>query len=263
MSYPFYNPGAFPPPPPTHTPNGRAYRDPNNLGNSVVLERDRDRLSWKSLIRSRICEDDGLCGVQTVQLFVVPDEEKFDPNAYQGNYRNNLIARVNLGRGGGPAYVDMDLRLGVQASFISESLQVDVRFLEIDEDTPTRVRVTGSVTQASPRASRSFVTRSYPRATLDPGETENFPVPPFAYALSLYSSDQSFYAPGNATITFSGANISTAYAGGQDLYQISGNVINDAVLTEGIKFPNATRVVSVTNNSGAPFNVSAMFALNV
>lgn len=259
MTFPPY---PYPPVPTPFTANGRVRRPPANLGNTVELVRDVDNIGFKRLLQSRICDDEeGVIGVQTLQIGVEENTEQFDTNAYQGNYRSNILARVGIGRGSGPDVVTFDVRLGVQLSFISDDMKVDVAFAEVDQDTPERVRITGCVTQGPARATRSYVTRTYPRETVNPQTSVDFPVPRFAYSVQFYSSTQLFYT--NAEVTFSGANQSTAYAGGQDILTVSGNVILDSLLTEGLKLPNATRVVTVANNALQPFDVTAMFVLNV
>lgn len=254
------SPPGFPPYPPNPNqpqPGNRAYRPWSAVagGASILLERGQKR----QVVMLNGGWDDAT--IATVGFAVL--EETFEPGGTA--YRSNILAEVAAGVGGGRMVAELDVRTGVQITLPASSLAVNVYFAEDPGapivDTPLSVRVAACLC-GDARPARAFNTRSYPQRVVEPGSPARFPVPPYGFALQLVG-DPGVFVPGSVTVAVQGASATAGYVGGQTMLLLDGAAFGSALLTEGIKLPNAARVVTVTSASGVPLEVGAVFALSL
>lgn len=188
------------------------------------------------------------------------------PSAEIEERRLALLGKLTWGIGGATFQADFDWKIGNQLSFAASFFRVDIAFSEVGEGSPDSVTV-GAMHSSGGRASRSQVTRTYPKV---PVGTSLFPIPPFAHALYLFADDPDFYGDDegvpNATIRYVGGASSGYSAISTDLESfVTGGAPFLAALSneDGVRFPEAARVVEIVAAGGlGPWGVTPTFTLN-
>lgn len=197
------------------------------------------------------------CGVENI---ILP--------AVQPNRRVSLVGRVQWGTGGTNYQALFDYKNGTQFSIGANSVQIDVAFAEIATETADSVRVKASLDQG-PRASRSQLMRSFPRQTIAEQSLVTYPVPDFAHSFYIFSDDPTIFSPGNVQVRFiSGPSTAVVYAGTDQVQGIlTGGQLDAANFEDGIRFPEATRFISILNNTliggGITYNITPTFTLSM
>jgi len=230
---------------------------PIRIGRAAELDRVNNR-------QSLLAPTGSPCGAETLNISLQASDIIFDPNPPPGTeYSAYLIANITFGIAGGRHSVEVDVKNGVQLSLLADSLSAEIQLLDVtNPGSPIKAMVSASLSHGS-RAQRSFPTRTVPKFTVQAGTSESVLVPPFAYSVMLFSSFQSFYVPGVAFLLFSGTNGSVGYGGGAVQLAVQPSDIFDALLTEGLKLPQGTDTIVISNLSADDFDVTPVFALSL
>ncbi len=180
-----------------------------------------------------------------------------------------ILGRLEWGIGATTFQADFDWKMGTQLSLAASFLRVAAAYSEIGDNVPQAGVRIGAMIASGSRASRSQVTRSYPRLDIaTSAEADSivvFPVPPFAHALNLFATDQTFYGANKAIITFLGGASNGFSSSSSDLvtFKSDGQPFFTALATEdGVRFPECTRFVQVEAADGEEFSFTPCFTLS-
>lgn len=216
-----------------------------------------------TVLESPRYDQDGLMQQFCVQTWIGPS------NLPVGQMVRKLaiLGKLSWGIGGANFTADFDWKVGNQLSFAASWFRIDAAFSEIGTNCPDKVSI-GAMQSSGGRASRCQVTRSYPFVTVADGEPRLFPIPPFAHALYLFSSDVGFYDEGAAQIRYVGGASADYSTVSTDLvsFVADGAFFKDALVNEdGVRFPETARVVEVTvpEDSEDVFDFTPVFTLNL
>jgi hypothetical protein len=223
---------------------------------------------WVSVLESPKYGDDGLIQQFNVQTWVGPPNLP-DPDEVSGRALA-LLGKLSWGIGGAQFSADFDWKTGNQLSFAASFFRIDVAFSEIGENAPSKVSV-GAMQSSGGRASRSQVTRSFPKLLIDDENPVIFPIPPFAHALYLFANEEDFYGDDGEGVP----NVSIRYVGGAsagfsalstdlESFNVGAGLFKTALTCEdGVRFPEAARYVEVsTAKADTTYRFTPCFTLN-
>jgi hypothetical protein len=248
-----------------------------NLGNRIEIDQGARVLKqygdagaegdFVTVLESPKYGDDGLISQFNVQTWVGPPNLP-DPDEVSGRALA-LLGKLSWGIGGARFTADFDWKTGNQLSFAASFFRIDIAYSEVGESCPDRVSV-GAMQSSGGRASRSQVTRTYPKLLIDDENPVIFPIPPYAHALYLFANDEDFYGDDTGT-----PNVKIRYVGGAsagfsavstdlESFNVGAGLFKTALTCEdGVRFPEAARFVEVsTAVESTTYRFTPCFTLN-
>lgn len=170
--------------------------------------------------------------------------------------RSDVLAVIQWGVGGASFSAEVDFARGTQVSFVASQVSVSARFAETAPEVDERVLVAAGIAWGS-RAARSYPTRTIPSTTLTAaGGPVIFPVPPFAYAVQIFTDPVGAAAAG--PVEFLGGPLGTDQTTHVEDIGAWGATV---LANEGVKLPPSTRFIQITPAND--FDVTLVFPLNL
>lgn len=197
---------------------------------------------------------------QTLTVNLGLDEVRY-PEESQTPRHGNIIAVVAWGQGAAHFGAEIDLKTGTQftcvATSITVSAQVDPED-ERDDGLILSARAKGALVWGT-RPARALCTRTQ-RKVIAAGASVILPVPPFAESLFLASSV-------NGVMTGAAGPVTLRFLGGPSAADLNLLTLTNAggffQAYRPIVFPGGTYFVEITNGSGAPADISLVWALSL
>jgi hypothetical protein len=167
---------------------------------------------------------------------------------------------LQWGQGAARFSAQIDLRSGVCATLVATSVQLSAQLVGSTGEVAESADVAAAVIWGT-RPGRSRSTRTLPRTTIGIGGSQTWEVPPFGYALTLYTPIAAFYAAAStSTITLHGGPLVTD----DPELVISAGALGVAPLTfEGLLLSGNSRFVTVANLTGALLPIRPTFSLEL
>lgn len=247
-----------------------------NLGNRIEIDQSSAVINqyggagaegdFVTVLESPKYGDDGLISQFNVQTWVGPPNLPTDGPTGRALA---LLGKLSWGIGGARFTADFDWKTGNQLSFSASFFRIDIAYSEVGESCPEKVSV-GAMQSSGGRASRSQVTRTYPKLLIDADNPVIFPVPPYAHALYLFANEQGFYEEPagvpNVKIRYVGGASAGFSAVSTDLesFNVGAGLFKTALTCEdGVRFPEAARFIEVsTEVEDATYRFTPCFTLN-
>jgi hypothetical protein len=163
-----------------------------------------------------------------------------------------ILGKLQYGIGGATFEVDFDWKLGTQLSVCASYVRIMAAFSEV-VNAPDSVSI-GAMMSSGGRASRAQTTRTYPMLSVNnaEGSAVIFPIPPMAFALNLFSAEETFYDADEVTVRYLSAITNSDFSStSQELvsFKSDASPFLAALSGDGLRFPESAKFVQVTTSA--------------